>query len=178
MWNLVTLDGFFEGPKSWDIDWHEYAWGEELEKLSIEQLESADAIIFGRITYQGMAGHWPSAEGETADRMNSVPKIVCSRTLEAAEWNNTRLVKDDVVNEVARLKEERGQNLFVLGSANLSATLSAHGLFDEYRLCVVPVLLGEGSPLFKSSTEQQKLKLLEARPLQTGGVILRYQRDS
>ena len=88
MWNLVTLDGFFEGPKSWELDWHEYVWGEELEQFSIEQLKSADMLLFGRVTYQGMAGYWPSAKGEIADFMNDIQKVVFSRTLEKAEWNN------------------------------------------------------------------------------------------
>jgi len=92
MWNMVTIDGFFEGPKSWDIDWHEYAWGDELERLSIEQSKSVGMLLFGRVTYQGMATYWSSATGEIADFMNSIPKVVFLRTLERAEWNNTRLV--------------------------------------------------------------------------------------
>jgi dihydrofolate reductase len=79
MWNLVTLDGYFEGPNSWDLDWHDYAWGEELEQLSVEQLTSADTLLFGRVTYQGMASYWSSATGEIADLMNAIPKIVFSR---------------------------------------------------------------------------------------------------
>src|SRR5206468_6714943 len=82
-WNLITLDGFFEGPKSWDLDFHEYVWGEELEQLSLDQAASADLLLFGRVTYEGMAGYWPTAEGEIAEIaefMNNVPKVVFSRT--------------------------------------------------------------------------------------------------
>src|SRR5688572_467839 len=93
VWNLITVDGCFEGDRPWAIDWHEEVWGEELERLSIEQLESADAILFGRVTYQGMAGHWPSAKGRVAELMNGIPKVVFSNTLDRAEWSNTRLVK-------------------------------------------------------------------------------------
>ena len=93
MWNLVTLEGFFEGPKKWDLDWLEYVWGDELEQLSLEQGKTADALLFGRVTYEGMAAYWPSAKGEVADWMNSVPKVVFSRTLAKADWNNTRLVR-------------------------------------------------------------------------------------
>src|SRR5574341_1510330 len=119
MWNMVTLDGFFEGPKRWEIDWHEHVWGEELEQFSIQQSKSADMLLFGRVTYEGMANYWPSAQGEIADFMNSVPKVVFSRTLEKAEWNNTRLVKANAEEEVAHLKQQSGKDIYVFGSANL-----------------------------------------------------------
>lgn len=175
VWNLVTLDGFFEGPKSWEIDWHEYVWGDELEQLSIEQSKSADMLLFGRVTYQGMADYWTSAEGEIADFMNSVPKVVFSTTLEKADWNNTRLVKARAEEEVLALKQESGKDLFIFGSANLSSTLMQRGLIDEYRLGITPVVLGGGNPLFKPSPNRMKMKLLEARPLKSGCVIVRYQ---
>ena len=175
MWNMVTLDGFFEGLKSWEIDWHEYAWGEELEQLSINQLKSADMLLFGRVTYQGMASHWPSATGEVADFMNSIPKVVFSRTLTEAEWSNTRLVKSNAQDEVASLKQQPGKDLFIFGSAGLSSTLMGNGLIDEYRLGLTPVVLGGGNPLFKPSQERLRLRLLEARPLKSGCVILRYE---
>ena len=160
MWNLVTLDGFFEGAKSWDLGWHETVWGEELERLSMEQLRSADRLLFGRVTYEGMAAYWPSAEGEgeVAELMNSIPKVVFSRTLERAEWSNTSLVNGDAVAEVSRLKRTGDKNTFVFGSGDLSATLTRHGLFDEYRLAVAPVILGSGKTLFGgglSDTEAQ-----------------------
>jgi dihydrofolate reductase len=177
MWNMVTLDGFFEGPKPWDIDWHEYAWGEELERLSIEQTGSADMLLFGRVTYEGMAGYWPSATGATADIMNSIPKVVFSRTLTKAGWNNTRLVKDDAAVEVTRLKGQSGRDLFVFGSAALSSSLMQHGLIDEYRLGITPIVLGSGSPLFKPSPQRLRMKLLEARPLKTGCLIVRYEPE-
>jgi len=177
MWNMVTLDGFFEGPKSWEIDWHEYVWGEELEQLSKEQLRSAAMLLFGRVTYQGMAGYWSSEKGEIADFMNNIPKVVFSRTLEKAEWKNTRLVKENAEQEVAKLKQQPGKDLFIFGSANLSSTLMQHRLIDEYRLGVNPVILGAGSPLFKASPNRMKMKLLEARPLKSGCVILRYQPE-
>jgi dihydrofolate reductase len=178
MWNLVTLDGFFEGAKSWDLGWHEYVWGEELEKLSIEQSKSIGMLLFGRVTYQGMASYWPSAKGEIADFMNNVPKIVFSRTLEKADWNNTRLVKENAEGEVVKLKRQDGKDLYIFGSANLSSTLTQHRLIDEYRLCVTPLVLGGGNPLFKVSPNRMKMKLLEARPLNSGGVILRYQPEN
>ncbi|HEX6533581.1 MAG TPA: dihydrofolate reductase family protein [Gemmatimonadaceae bacterium] len=175
MWNLVTLDGYFEGPKSWEIDWHDDVWGEELQRLSVEQLKGADTLLFGRVTYEGMAAYWSTAKGEVADFMNGIAKVVVSSTLERAEWNNTTLVKSDAAGEVAKLKRQPGKNMFIFGSADLSATLMRHGLIDEYRLGVVPIVLGGGNPLFKGSPERIKLELLQARPLTTGCVILRYR---
>jgi len=175
MWNMVTLDGFFEGPKVGEIAWHEYVWGEELEQLSTEQLKSADMLLFGRVTYQGMASYWPTATGEVADFMNNIPKVVFSRTLHEAEWSNTRLVKANAREEVATLKQQPGKDLFIFGSADLSATLMGHGLIDEYRLGLTPVVLGGGNPLFKATPQGLRMRLLEARPLRSGCVILRYE---
>lgn len=124
MWNVMTLDGFFEGRKSWEIDWHDYAWGEELERFSIEQSKSIGMLLFGRVTYEGMAGYWSKEKGEIAEFMNSVPKIVFSRTLSKADWNNARLVKGKPEEEVARLKEQPGRDLYIFGSANLASTLT------------------------------------------------------
>jgi dihydrofolate reductase len=120
MWNLMTLDGMFEGPQPWDLDFHEYAWSDELERFSHEQGREVDALLFGRRTYGGMAAHWSTARGETAELMNEVPKYVFSRTLERADWANSTLVKEDAGRAVARLKEQPGKNLFVFGSADLS----------------------------------------------------------
>ncbi len=174
-WNMVTIDGFFEGPKSWEIDWHEDVWGEELEKLSLEQSKSIGMLLFGRVTYQGMAAYWPSATGEIAEFMNNVPKVVFSRTLEKAEWNNTRLVRENAEEEVANLKRQPGKDIFIFGSANFSSTLMRHGLIDEYRLGINPIVLGSGNPLFKPSPNRMRVKLLEARTLKSGVVILRYE---
>jgi dihydrofolate reductase len=133
IWNLISLDGFFEGAKNWDLDFHQSVWGDELERLSLEQLESADGLLFGRITYDGMAAYWQTATGEIADFMNRLPKVVVSQTLERANWTNTRLIKDNVVAEIQKLKQQDNGNTFVFGSANLSATLLERALFDEYR---------------------------------------------
>ena len=175
MWNLVTLDGFFEGRKSWEIDWHEYAWGEEMEQYNREQTKMIGTVLFGRVTYEGMAKYWQSATGETAEFMNSIPKVVFSHTLTTAEWNNTRLVKNDVVEEITKLKQEPSKDIYIFGSAELSSTLMRSGLIDEYRLGLVPVVLGGGNPLFKVTSEQLKMRLLETRPLSTGLIILRYE---
>jgi dihydrofolate reductase len=176
MWNLITIDGYFEGTKNWDLPWHEQLWGEELERFSLEQLESTDLLLFGRVTYEGMAAYWQTAQGKIADYMNSLPKVVCSRTLQTAAWNNTTLVKDNVAGEIARLKQKGNGNMFVFGSANLSKTLMNEGLFDEYRLGIAPVINGNGRLFFSGGLKLQGLELLETRPLTNGCVILRYQK--
>jgi len=175
MWNMVTMDGFFEGGKSWDIDWHNTGWGEELEQFSIQQLNSADLLLFGRVTYQGMASYWAPEKGDVADLMNGIAKVVFSRTLDKAEWNNTRLVKGNAEEEVARLKQQAGRDMLVFGSAALCATLTQHSMIDEYRLGINPIILGGGNPLFKPSPEPMKMKLLEAKVMKTGCVLLYYQ---
>ena len=121
-----------------------------------------------------MAGHWTTATGATADMMNSIEKAVGTRTLNEATWNNTRLLKGDAVEAVRGLKAEDGKNIFVFGSADLLASLLAAGLVDEYGLCLAPMVLGSGNPLFKPQDSQVKMRLKSARPLKTGGVILTY----
>lgn len=177
MWNLVTLDGYFEGTKKWDLDFHNIVWGDELERLSTEQLNQCNALVFGRVTYEGMAAYWAKETGTIADFMNAIPKIVFSRTLDKADWNNTRVAKDNIAEEVASLKRSQ-KDSYIFGSADLSATLTKRGLIDEYRLCVVPILLGEGTPLFKTNPAQMKLQLLNAQALKNGGIILRYKPDT
>ncbi|HEX2218741.1 MAG TPA: dihydrofolate reductase family protein [Gemmatimonadales bacterium] len=181
MWNLQTLDGYFEGKAPWDLGFHEAAWGDELRQFSLEQAEEVGTLLFGRVTYEGMASHWTKATGPIADFMNNVPKVAFSRTLPAATWKNTRLVRREAADEVAELKGGEGKDLFVFGSAKLCDSLMRRGLFDELRICVAPVVLGTGVPLFKPDSPRQNLTLLQARPLATGGVILRYaakQRDA
>lgn len=174
MWNVQTLDGCFDGPQPWGLDWHLTAWGDELEKFCLDQGEEIGTLLFGRATYEGMAAYWTPATGATAEFMNAVPKVVFSNTLKTAPWNNTRLVSGDAAATVAALKREEGKDLFVFGSATLCDGLIRLGLFDEYRLCLAPIVLGNGVPLFKPAPESRRLTLLDARTLKTGGVILRY----
>lgn len=117
VWNLISLDGFFEGAQPWELDWHEYVWGDELERISLEQLGSADLLLFGRATYEGMAAHWPTATGAVAERMNGIAKRVYSRTLKRADWSNTTLVSSDAAADVARLKQAGDGNVLIFGSA-------------------------------------------------------------
>lgn len=176
IWNLQSLDGCFEGPSLWDLDFHTTVWGEELRQFSIEQLGEVGVLLFGRVTYEGMASHWSKATDEIADLMNAIPKIVFSGTLTSATWNNTALVNGDAADAVRRLKSEPGKDLFIFGSARLCDSLMRQGLIDEYRICIAPVVLREGQPLFKPGGPAQHLGLLECRALATGGVLLRYAR--
>lgn len=171
----MTLDGYFEGAKSWDLAWHNYVWGEGLEQLSIEQSRSIGMLLFGRVTYEGMAAYWSSERGTIADFMNSVPKIVFSRTLAKADWNNTTLMREPAEDAVVDLKQQTGKDLFIFGSAELCSRLMRRRLIDEYRLGLVPVVLGQGNPLFKPAPDALRMRLLEARPLKSGCVILRYE---
>ncbi len=130
---MVTLDGFFEGPGH-EIDWHNV--DEEFNEFAIDQLNEVDALLFGRVTYQGMASYWPTPLAKEndpiiADKMNTVPKIVFSKTLDKVEWNNSRLVKENIAEEVSQLKQQQGHDLAIFGSANLMVSLLQMGLVDE-----------------------------------------------
>ncbi len=175
---MVTLDGYFEGEKNWDLSFHELVWGKELEDFSIEQLKSAGMLIFGGATYKGMADYWIKAEGdkeegEIAEYMNKLPKAVCSRKLQTADWNNTTIIRDASAG-IPELKQQGKGNMFVFGSGILSESLMKADLIDEYRLCLVPVILGKGRLLFHRGIPHRKLRLLETRPLATGGIVLTY----
>jgi len=176
---MVTLDGFFEGPNQ-DINWHNV--DDEFNQFAIEQTNNVDLIMFGRVTYEVMASYWPTPAAAAddpiiADMMNRMPKIVFSRTLQKAEWNNTRLIKADIAEEVTKLKQQPGKEIAVFGSANLLATLNQMGLVDEHRIMVAPVVLGRGTPLFQGIKDHLKLKLLKTRTFNSGNILLVYQPD-
>ena len=176
MWNIITLDGYFEGNQNWDVPFHDVVWGQELEKLSIEQLNSADYLVFGRVTYEGMAAHWQKEKGEIADLMNKIPKVVFSKTLKSVDWNNATLIQENASAEIAKLKAQGGGDMYVFGSANLSETFINDDLFDEYRIGIAPVILGSGRPLFRQGIASKNLSLASTQQLLTGGVVLKYTK--
>ncbi len=178
MWNIITLDGYFEGNLNWDLPFHNVIWGQELEKLSIEQLHSTDYLVFGRVTYEGMAAYWTKEKGEIADLMNKIPKLVFSRTLRSADWNNSTLIRENATAEINKLKAKGAKDLSVFGSANLSETFIRDNLFDEYRIGIAPVILGGGWPLFRQGISPKNLSLVSSHQLSTGGVILKYTNTS
>lgn len=177
---MTTLDGYFEGEEPWAIDWHMV--DEEFNEFAIEQLDASDCLVFGRATYLGMAQYWPSEEAvktdpEVASRMNSLPKIVVSRTLEEPEpaWSNTRLLRD--TKELAPLKKDSGNQLLVLGSSVLTTSLMEDGLLDELRIIVNPLILGAGNSLSSGARRRIPLKLLDTRTFHNGNVLLTYEPE-
>ena len=177
LFNMVTLDGYFEGPSKGQIDWHNV--DADFNTFAIEQLKATDLLLFGRITYEGMASYWPTPtaitnDPEIAHHMNAIPKCVFSRTLEKADWSNTQLIREDAAETVVNFKQQGGKAIGVFGSADFASTLTAHGLIDEYRLMVNPVVLGAGIPLFKPTSNRLSLKLLSVRPFKSGNVLLTY----
>ncbi len=182
MWNVITLDGYFEGKQNWDLSFHDTIWGKELEQLSIEQLHSADYLVFGRVTYEGMAAHWTKAieensePGEITKLMNKIPKLVFSRTLKSVDWNNSTLIKENASAEIKKIKEQGGKDMYVFGSANLSETFVNDNLIDEYRFGIAPVILGSGRPLFGKGNSSRTLSLVSTQQLANGGVVLKYAK--
>jgi dihydrofolate reductase len=172
--NLASLDGFFEtSDKKLDF----FVLDEEFFEYAKAMLCAADTLLFGRATYEHMASYWPHAPAdEIADKMNGLPKIVFSRTLQAVAWNNSRLAKNNLQEEVSNLKKQPGKDLLVLGSATVASSLLEAGLVDEYRVILQPVLLGRGNALFKDIAEKIQLKFMSARALGSGVVLLSYKR--
>jgi dihydrofolate reductase len=176
MFNMVTIDGFFAGPNG-EIDWHNV--DDEFSEFAIDQLNSTGGLLFGRVTYQLMANYWPTPDAATqapvvAAGMNAIPKMVVSRSLTKIEWQNTRLIKDNLHEELPELKRQPGKDLLLLGSADLAAALTNLGLIDEYRIMFNPIVLGSGKPLFKNIDHQLALKLLDTRVFRSGNVLCRY----
>jgi dihydrofolate reductase len=178
VFNFVTLDSYFEGPKKGDISWHRH--GAEENAYAAEGLKSGSTLLFGRVTYEMMASYWPTPAAIKNDPivaagMNKADKIVFSRTLKKAEWNNTRLVKDNIVEEVRKMKRMPGKDMTVLGSGSIVTQLAEQGLIDEYQIMVDPVVIGDGTPIFKGIKHKLDLKLTRTRTFQSGVVLLCYQ---
>jgi dihydrofolate reductase len=174
---FVTLDGVMEDPGgSEGFDRGGWAFrferGPEGDKFKLDEALAADALLLGRKTYEGFAEAWPSRTDEIgfADKMNTMPKFVVSTTLDEPEWNNSTVIKGDIAAEVSRLKQQPVQDLLVYGSGELLGTLLQHGLVDELRLMVFPVVLGGGKRLFADGADMTALKLVETKP--TGSVVI------
>ncbi len=168
----VTLDGVTESPEKWSLKF----WNDEHAKYAYDQLFASDALLLGRVVYQGFADAWPSRTNEFADRMNGLPKYVVSTTLEEPlEWNNSSLIKENVAEEVSKLKQQSGQDILMYGSADLMHTLMQHNLIDEYRIWVHPVVLGCGKRLFRDDGDRTVLRLVDTTTFSSGVVILSYQ---
>jgi len=169
---MASLDGFIEGPNK-ELDWH--AWDDEMEKYADDLLSTVDAILLGRVAYELFADYWPSAKDSITPKMINLPKIVFSKTLEKVEWKNSRLVKENIAEEMSKMKQQPGKDLVLFGGAGIASTFIKLGLIDEYRIIVNPVVLGRGNPLFKGLKDKLNLKLLKTKTYSSGNVILYYQ---
>lgn len=173
---MVTLDGFYEGPNH-EIDWHNV--DEEFNDYTIELLNNLDYLIFGRISYELMASYWPSIAAMNSDpivahKMNTLSKIVFSKSLSTVKWKNTRLIKDNIAEEIAKLKQQQGKSMAIFGSSDLALTFIELGLIDEYRIFINPLVQGNGKSLFKGIGSKFHLKLLSVRTFNSGNVLITY----
>jgi dihydrofolate reductase len=178
---MVTLDGFFAGPKG-EIDWH--VVDEEFNQYAIELLNTVDTILFGRVTYQLFESYWPAAamnpstsksDLAIAHKINNITKIVFSKTMDKVEWNNARLAKEVIQEEIAKMKRQPGKDMVIFGSGSIVSTFTQLGLIDEYRIIVNPVVLGNGKQLFKDIKDRINLKFLEPKTFSSGNVLLVYR---
>ena len=178
----VSLDGYFSGPNG-EIDWFVAQPGNqaELDQFAIDSIKSTDILLFGRVTYELMASYWTTANALKnapilAERMNNLPKIVFSRKLDRVEWQNTRLVKDNIEEEIKKMKNQPGKNMAILGSGSIVSEFAQRGLIDEYSIMVNPVILGGGRSIFNGIKDRLHLKLLNSRTFEPpGNVLLHYQ---
>lgn len=171
---FLSLDGVMEAPNEWHFDF----WSDEMGQFKQDELFATDALLLGRVTYQGFAAAWPTVTDESgfADRINNLPKYVVSTTLnQPLTWHNSTLIAENVADEVAKLKQQPGQDIQVAGSGNLIKTLMRHDLIDEYRLMVHPVVVGAGQRLFADGFEKTALNLVKSTPLPHGVIVLSYE---
>jgi len=183
---FLSLDGVYQAPGGPNEDtdggfkhggWQRPFFDDVMGAAVTEGMAQTDAHLFGRKTYEIMAAFWPTApskEEPIAQHLNSVEKYVASGTLQKAEWQNSTIIRD-VAKEVAKLKEQPGKNIAVLGSGNLVQSLMVHDLVDEYSLMVFPIVLGSGKRLFPDSESTRNLRLVDSKPTSTGALMLTYQ---
>jgi dihydrofolate reductase len=177
---FMSLDGVIEDPGGAEDFKHggwsfEFNRGDEGDKFKLDETLSSEALLLGRETYEGFAKAWPSREGEFADKFNTMPKYVVSSTLVEPEWNNSTVLKGDVAEEVAKLRQEQDGDVVVHGSAQLVQTLIEHDLVDELRLMVFPVVLGGGKRLFDETSDKKALQLVDSKVVGDGVAILTYR---
>ena len=177
---FVSLDGVMEDPGGAE-DYRHGGWtfkfdrGADGDKFKLDEAMGAQALLLGRRTYEGFAAAWPSMQGEFADKFNNMPKYVVSSTLEDPEWNNSTVLKGDLVEEVSKLKQEHDGDIDVHGSAQLVQSLLENDLVDELRLMVFPVVLGSGKRLFGETSDKKPLRLADSKMVGDGVAILTYQ---
>jgi dihydrofolate reductase len=176
---FISLDGVIEDPGGAE-DYEHSGWSFEFErgddgnKFKLDETLDSEALLLGRVTFEGFADAWPSREGEFADKFNNMPKYVVSSTLEEPEWNNSTVLGGDVVEEISKLRQAVDGDIVVHGSARLVQTLVEHDLVDELRLMVFPVVLGGGKRLFGDTTDKKPLRLADSKMVGDGVAILTY----
>jgi dihydrofolate reductase len=178
---FVSLDGVMEDPGGSENFRHggwsfEFSRGDEGDKFKLDETMSSDGLLLGRVTWQEFAKHWPKRDGEFADRFNEMPKYVVSNTLENADaWNNSTIISGDIVEQIAKLRDQPGGDVVVHGSAQLAQTLIDNDLVDELRLMVFPVILGSGKRVFGETSDKKKLRLKSSRTVGDGVEIQIYE---
>lgn len=177
----MTLDGVMEDPGGGEGTgyggWSFQFWNDEAARFKFDELFASDALLLGRVTYEGFAKAWPSMTDEQgfADRMNGIPKYVVSTTLTDLAWNNSHLITGNIADAVSQLKQQPGLDIVVAGSGTLVHTLMKHDLVDEYRLMIHPVLVGGGKRLFPDGIDRSVLTLVDTKVFSSGVVVLTYQ---
>jgi dihydrofolate reductase len=164
---FISLDGVVEDPggaEGFDRGGWAFNLGPEAGKFKLDEVMASEALLLGRVTYEGFAAAWPSRSGDFADKFNGMPKYVVSRTLKDPEWNNSRVIDGDVAEAVSELKRDLDGDILVNGSVRLVQTLMEDDLIDEYRLMVFPTVLGAGKRLFGETSDAAALRLVEAKP--------------
>jgi dihydrofolate reductase len=174
---FITVDGVVEDPGGSEKfergGWaFEFSRGDDGDKFKMDEVMASEALLLGRVTYEGFAAAWPERDGAFADKFNNMAKYVVSSTLNDPDWNNTQVLGDDLPSEVSRLKEEIEGDILVNGSVQLVAALADAGLIDELRLMVFPVVLGKGKKLFENDAPKTPLALTETRPVGDDGVLI------
>ena len=178
---FISVDGVVEDPGGAEGYKHggwtfKFNRGSDGDKFKMDEVMGSEALLLGRVTYEGFAAAWPSRSGDPfSDKFNSMPKYVVSSTLKKADWNNSTILKGDVVKEVSKLRQGLGGNIMVNGSAQLVQTLIEHDLVDELRLMVFPVVLGTGKRLFGDTSDKKRMRLASSKTVGDGVVVLIYQ---
>ena len=176
---FVSLDGVMEAPGGEDFKYKAWSFefdrGEDGNKFKLDETHESEALLLGRVTYEGFAEAWPSREGEFADKFNEMPKYVVSSTVDGSEWNNSTVLGGDTVQEVTKLKQKLDGDIYVHGSCQLAQTLIEHDLVDELHLMVFPVILGTGKRLFGDTSDMKRLRLTDSKTVGDGVSILIYE---
>jgi dihydrofolate reductase len=180
VFNNVTLDGYFTDANN-DMSWaHSASQDPEWESFVEENASGGGVLVFGRITYELMVSWWPTPQAKktfpvVAERMNNLPKIVFSRTMDEASWNNTTLLKGDLAGEIQKRKSEPGDDMVIMGSGTIVSQLTEAGLIDEYQIVVHPLVLGKGRTMFDGIKEKRRMKRTKARIFGNGSTLLCYE---